>query len=83
MTIERRKRGAIRRDLNDVIRDTNGRFSLTKVMSYFGQGLAGYLLLKHAEYALDRWDSLLVILCVMVMPDMLKRIISSKYPVPK
>lgn len=83
MTIERRKRGAIRRDLNDVFRDAQGKFSLTKVMGYGGQGLAGWLLIKHAEYAINRWDSLLVILCVMVMPDMLKRIISSKYPVAK
>ena len=81
--IERRKRGAIRRDLNDVFRDAQGKFSLTKVLGYVGQMLAGYLLLLHAEYAIDRWDSLLVLLCVMVMPDMLKRIISSKYPVAK
>lgn len=77
---EDRRTSTLRRDLNSIVRSDNGEFSLTKLIGYCGQGIAGYLLIHHAEYIVDRWDALSILLCALIAPDMVKRIINFKYP---
>lgn len=84
MTDERRgdrvPRGGVRRDLNDVFRNEKGEFALMKLFAYVGQGICCYLLIYHAEYIVDRWDALAILLTFVIAPDLARRIISSKFP---
>lgn len=80
---EQRSRVTIRRDLNDLVRDANGRVSSAKVGMNTGQLIAAYLLLKHSQFIIDRWDALAILLTILVAPDMFKKFINLKYGAPK
>ena len=80
---EDRRQATIRRDLNDLVRNEKGEFALMKLLAYSGQVICCYLLLHHAEYIVDRWDALAILLTFVIAPDLARRIISSKFPVPE
>ncbi len=73
-----RRVSSLRRDLNDVVRSPDGSFSFSKVSTYSGQILCGYLLIKHAETILQHSDALAVILCGMMLPELLKKLLIMK-----
>tara|TARA_R110000868_G_scaffold139682_1_gene354714 strand:+ start:249 stop:539 length:291 start_codon:yes stop_codon:yes gene_type:complete len=74
------KRGSIlRRDLNDVVRDVSGKVSAAKVSALVGQSIAAYLLLKHAQAVIERWDALAILLTILVAPDNFRKVINMKY----
>ena len=43
------------------------------------QVIAGYLLLHHTEYIVDRWDALAILLVCMIAPELLKKMLTLKY----
>ena len=71
--------GIMRRDFNDLVRGPDGLVSEAKVWANVGKGIAAYLLIEHTQYIVDRWDALITLLCILVLPDMLKKIIAMKY----
>ena len=75
--VERRQ--VLRRDMNDIVRDEHGNLSAVKMGLLSGQIIAVYLLLKHSEYVIDRWDSLATLMIALTAPDVLKKVISMKY----
>ena len=81
--MEEHRHQAIRRQFNESFTDPTGRVSWSKMASATGQVICAYLLLHHTEYIVDRWDALSILLAYLIMPEMAKRIIISKYPVPK
>ena len=76
---DRSTTGILRRDFNDLVRDQNGQVSEAKAWANVGKGIAAYLLIEHTQYIVDRWDALITLLCILVLPDMLKKIITMKY----
>ena len=84
MTPDKEKRHEVlRRQFNESFTDPTGRLSWSKMAAAFGQVICAYLLLHHTEYIVDRWDALSILLAYLIMPEMAKRIIISKYPVAK
>ena len=73
----------MRRQFNESFTDPSGRLSWSKLAAAAGQVICGYLLLHHAEYIIERWDALAILLTFMIAPELAKRVILSKYPVPK
>ncbi len=69
----------LRRDLNDLIRNPEGKVSESKLYSNIGKIVAIYLLVAYAESVLKSYDVLLVLLGFVVVPDILKKAISMKY----
>ena len=69
----------LRRDLNDVVRDVSGKVSAAKVSALVGQSIAAYLLLKHAQAVIERWDALAILLTILVAPDNFRKVINMKY----
>jgi hypothetical protein len=69
----------IRRDINDAVRDDNGKFSFKKVGIIAGQFIAGKYLLIHWEKAIASWDVLTVLFTVLIAPDLFIRLMNLKY----
>ena len=69
----------IRRDINDAVRDDNGKFSFKKVVIIAGQFIAGKYLLIHWEKAIASWDVLTVLFTVLIAPDLFIRLMNLKY----
>ena len=78
-----RRTQLLRRDLNDLVRNADGRVSEAKTWAVIGKACAVWLLLHHTEYIVDRADALAVLLSIVILPDVFKKIIDAKYGVHK
>ena len=74
---EQRHSSGIRRDINDLIRGEDGKISGSKIGTYAGQYISGYLLLTSA--VLPSWDELAVLFTVLIAPEMWKMVLKMKY----
>lgn len=77
-----RRRSTIRRDLNDLVRDEQGRLSPTKIGTLLGQWLAVKLIIQHGSEIIANWDSLTVLFCVLIAPEIFKKMLNMKYGAP-
>ena len=73
------RRSAIRRDINDLFRNDDGKVSGTKIGTYAGQIIAGHLLMKHSPDVIAHWDSMTVLFMVLVAPEFYKRFLTMRY----
>ena len=78
---DRRKEG-LRRDLNDLVRDREGRLDPVKIGTLVGQWLAVKLILENGSIIVLNWDSLTVLFLVLTAPEMFKKLVNMKYGVP-
>lgn len=69
----------MRRGLNDLVRNPEGKVSESKVWANVGKCIAVYLLLRYPVDILGRYDTLLILFGVLVFPDIIKKMISMKY----
>ena len=76
--MDQRKAG-IRRDLNDLVRDREGRLDPVKIGTLVGQWLAVKLILEHGAAIIGNWDSLTVLFLVLTAPEMFKKLVNMKY----
>ena len=74
-----RRRSALRRDLNDMVRDPAGGLSEAKLWASLGKAIAAYLLMSNAAHIIAYWDALAILLLIMVAPDLIKKILNLKY----
>ena len=68
-----------RRQLNDGFQNPDGSFSWSKSFTAAGQASCLYHLNYHFAELMERWDSLALILSVLVAPELLKKLLSMKY----
>jgi hypothetical protein len=73
----------LRRDLNDIVRAEDGKVSEAKLWANAGKGTAFFLLLNYSEKVIQTWDSLAILLLILIMPDLVKQLIKMKYGTPK
>lgn len=78
---DQRKAG-LRRDLNDLVRDKEGRLDPVKIGTLVGQWLAVKLILEHGAAIILNWDSLTVLFLVLTAPEMFKKLVNMKYGAP-
>ena len=83
MTRDKERRGILRRDLNDLVRDESGRLSPTKIGTLLGQWLSVKLILQNGAEIIANWDSLTVLFAVLIAPEIFKKMLNMKYGVPK
>lgn len=77
--VEQRRSPCWRRDLNDAVRDDNGKFSFEKVGTIAGQLIAGKYLLVEVEHVLKGWDVMTILFTVLIAPSLFKKLMSLKY----
>ena len=82
MKDENKRKGILRRDLNDLVRDSDGRLSPTKVGTLVGQWLAVKLILENGKDIIANWDSLTVLFSVLIAPELFKKLLNMKYGIP-
>lgn len=74
-----RRKSTLRRQFNESFTDPQGRFSITKTIAVWAQ----ISVLAHMNRTWDvlilHWDSLAIVLTVLVAPDAVKKLISMKY----
>ncbi len=75
--IERRQ-SSIRREVNELIRDPQGRVSEAKVFSVLGKSALLYVLLANTASIIERWDVLSVIVLALIAPDLLKKLLTMR-----
>ena len=75
---DQRKAG-LRRDLNDLVRDREGRLDPVKIGTLVGQWLSVKLILEHGAAIIGNWDSLTVLFLVLTAPEMFKKLVNMKY----
>lgn len=71
-----------RRDLNDAVRDTDGKFSFEKLGTYAGQFIAARYLWEHIDGVIPGWDIMTVWFTVLIAPSLFKKLMSLKYGGP-
>lgn len=74
-----KRTASVRRDLNDLVRGLDGKVSAAKTSALLGQGIAAYLLLAYSQTVLERWDSLAILLTILVAPDSFRKVVNMKY----
>ena len=74
-----RRGSTLRRDFNDLVREESGRLSPTKIGTLVGQWLAVKLILQHGSEIIANWDSLTVLFCVLIAPEIFKKMLNMKY----
>lgn len=74
---EQRHSSGIRRDINDLVRGEDGKLSGSKIGTYAGQYISGYLLFTSP--ALPSWDELAVLFTVLIAPELWKLVLRMKY----
>lgn len=77
MTPERRK-SPLRRDLNDLIRGTDGKVSEAKVGILAFKVLLFYTFTQQTELILKQWEIFSIFVTTFIVPDALKRILEAK-----
>ena len=74
-----KRRSPIRRQLNAAFCDPNGHFSISKFLAVWAQ----IAVLAHMNTSWDtlilKWESLTVVLVVLIAPDLLKKFISMRF----
>ena len=83
MSPAKERRGILRRDLNDLVRDESDRLSPTKIGTLLGQWLSVKLILQNGAEIIANWDSLTVLFAVLIAPEIFKKMLNMKYGVPK
>lgn len=81
--VEDRRQASIRRDLNDLVRGPDGKVAEAKVFAVLFKGAMIHVFLKHAETILKDWMILAVFVSALLMPDILKKLMSMKLGQPK
>ncbi len=77
------RRGSIwRRDLNDLVRDESGHLSPSKIGTLLGQWLAVKIILQNGAAIIENWDSLAILFCVLMAPQMFLKLVNLKYGTP-
>lgn len=76
--IEERRQAPLRRDLNDLVRDPQGKVSEAKAFAVAFKISMIYVFLKHTEMVIKDWMVLLVFCAAMLAPDLLKKLITMK-----
>lgn len=71
-----RRHQPIRRELNEIIRDPQGRISEAKTFAVLGKSALLYILLTYPVSILERWDVLAVIVSALIAPDLLKKFLT-------
>ena len=66
----------LRRDLNDLVRGEDGKISGSKIGTYVGQYISGYLLFTNP---LPAWDEMAILFTVLIAPEMWKMVMRMKY----
>lgn len=69
---------SIRRDINDLVRDPQGRMSEAKLFAIFFKLLMLDIFWQNAPVILSDWEVLAVFVTSFVAPDLLKKLISSR-----
>lgn len=69
----------VRRDLNDMVRDPFGRVTEAKVWANVGKCIAAYLLVVYSDTIIAKWDTLTILLTILVLPDLAKKVIEMKW----
>jgi hypothetical protein len=79
--VTEKRQSKFRRDLNDLVRNGDGRLSPTKVGTLVGQWLAVKLILENGDAIIKNWDSLTVLFAVLIAPELFKKLLNMKYGV--
>lgn len=74
-----RRQSLFRRDINELVRDPQGKVSAGKVGSIIGQFIAAKYLLQHNGELIDKWETLLILLSVLIAPELIKKMVTMKY----
>lgn len=75
--IERRG-SRLRRDLNDLVRDRDGKVSETRIGILSFKALLFYVFLDQVELILKQWEIFSIFVTTFIVPDALKRILEAK-----
>lgn len=75
---EERREPSVRRDLNDLIRGPDGKVAEAKVFAVIFKSAMIWVLLEHAEKILKDWMILTVFVAALLMPDLLKKLMSMR-----
>jgi hypothetical protein len=73
------RHSTLRRDLNNLVRDDKGDFSLEKIGTYVGQYLAASYLVSHLDKPVPTWDIMTVWFVVLTAPSLFKKLMNMKY----
>ena len=76
--VPERRKALLRRDLNDLVRGTDGKVSEAKAGILAFKGLLFYTFLHHSETILKQWEVLSIFVTAFLVPDALKRILEAK-----
>ena len=68
-----------RRQFNKSFEGKDGSFEITKAIAVVGQLVALWHLNANFVPLIERWDSLLVVLTVIIAPDTIKKFVNMKY----
>ena len=74
-----RRESVLRRDINELVRDPRGKVSAGKVGSLIGQFIVAKYLLVHDAELINKWETLTILLSVLVAPELLKKLMTMKY----
>lgn len=78
MTVPERRKSAFRRQVNEAFCDPNGAFSVKKFLAVWTQ----IAVLAHMNNSWDvlitRWDSLAIVLVVLIAPELISKFLSMK-----
>ena len=78
-----KRQSTLRRDANDMFRDPEGRFAVSKVIAAWGQILCGWLLIHHASAIIEHEYALAILLTFLVLPEFAKKYLTMKYGTTK
>jgi hypothetical protein len=72
----------IRRAAEDVLwRSPDGRGSESKLWVNVGKGLCAFLIVWHTTAIIDHSDTLLILLGFLIVPDIIKKVLSMRFAV--
>ncbi len=74
-----RRQSVLRRDINDLVRDESGHLSPSKIGTLLGQWLAVKIIVQNGAAIIDNWDSLAILFCVLMAPQMFLKVVNMKY----
>jgi hypothetical protein len=66
--------------IRELVTNKDGTTSESRLWVNVGKAVAVWLLWKHSDAILQHWETLATLLSVLIVPELLKRMIESKYP---
>ncbi|TXH41848.1 MAG: hypothetical protein E6Q97_36795 [Desulfurellales bacterium] len=75
---EERRSPSIRRDLNDLVRGPDGKVAEAKVFAVLFKPAMLYVFIKYVDTVLRDWMILTVFVAAFLVPDLLKKVLSTK-----